>query len=47
MPHYAESVVTRTPAIALSVAALSTVTYAFMKRRERAMGAGEIEIEEE
>ena len=38
VPHYAESVVTRTPAIALSVAALSTVTYAFMKRRERSDG---------
>jgi formate dehydrogenase iron-sulfur subunit len=47
VPTYAESVVTRTPAIALSVAALCTGTYAFMKRRERNMGAGEIEIEEE
>jgi formate dehydrogenase iron-sulfur subunit len=47
VPHYAESVVTRTPAIALSVAALSTVTYAFMKRRERNVSHDEIEIEEE
>ncbi len=47
VPIYAESVVTRTPAIALSVAALCTGTYAFIKRRERNTGAGEIEIEEE
>jgi formate dehydrogenase iron-sulfur subunit len=52
VPMYAESVVTRTPAIALSVAALCTGTYAIMKRRERNMGrdashGDEIEIEEE
>jgi formate dehydrogenase iron-sulfur subunit len=56
VPIHAESIVTRTPAIALSVAALCTGTYAFMKRREGNMGHDEapsgaghavIEIEEE
>lgn len=51
VPIYAESVVTRTPTIALSVAALCTGTYAIMKRRERNMGHDgahdAIEIEEE
>jgi formate dehydrogenase iron-sulfur subunit len=47
VPRYAESVVTRTPAIALSVAALSTATYAFMRRRERGIDHTEIEIKEE
>jgi formate dehydrogenase iron-sulfur subunit len=52
VPVYAESVVTRTPAIAISVAALCTGTYAIMKRRERNMGhdashGDVIEIEEE
>jgi formate dehydrogenase iron-sulfur subunit len=47
VPVYAESVVTRTPAIALSVAALCTGTYAVMKRRERNLGHDQIEVEEE
>ncbi len=51
VPHYSEQIVTKTPTIALSVAAVSTATYAFLRRRERGMGDGaltssEIEIEE-
>lgn len=47
VPAYAESVVTRTPHIALSVAALCTGTFAFMKRRERNTAHKEIGVEEE
>lgn len=47
VPVYAESVVTRTPHIALSVAALCTGTYAFMKRRERNTAHEQTGAEEE
>lgn len=46
VPHYAEQIVTKTPTIALSVAAVSTATYAFLRRRERGLDSGAVEIEE-
>jgi formate dehydrogenase iron-sulfur subunit len=50
VPRYAEQIVTRTPTIALSVAAVSTATYALLQRRERNREGVEthetIEIEE-
>lgn len=45
VPHYATPIVTKTPTVALSVAAVSTATYAFLRRRER--GHDQIEAEEE
>ena len=46
VPRYAEQIVTRTPHIALSVAAVSTVTYAVLRRRERRLEDDTIETEE-
>ncbi len=46
VPRYAEQIVTKTPTIALSVAAVSTATYAFLRRREHGLEHGAIEIEE-
>ncbi len=46
VPVYAEQVMTKTPTIALSVAAVSTVTYAVLRRRERGLEHETIEIEE-
>ncbi len=43
---YSTPIVTRTPTIALSVAAVSTVTYAVLRRRERGREHDTIEIEE-
>lgn len=47
VPKYSTPIVTRTPTIALSVAAVSTVTYAVLRRRERGLEHEMIEIEEE
>jgi formate dehydrogenase iron-sulfur subunit len=46
VPRYAEQIVTKTPTIALSVAAVSTVAYAFLRRREHGTDEDTIEIEE-
>jgi formate dehydrogenase iron-sulfur subunit len=46
VPRYAEQIVTRTPTIALGVAAVSTATYAFLSRRERSLERDMIDLEE-
>lgn len=46
VPHYAEQIMTRTPTLALGVAAVSTATYAFMRRRERGLEHHQTEAEE-
>jgi formate dehydrogenase iron-sulfur subunit len=47
VPRYSEGIVTRTPTIALSVAAVSTATYALLRRRERGLDDETIKVEEE
>jgi formate dehydrogenase iron-sulfur subunit len=37
VPHYAEQVMTKTPAVAAGVALFSTAAYALLKRRERGL----------
>jgi formate dehydrogenase iron-sulfur subunit len=46
VPHYAEQVVTRTPAIAAGVALFSTAAYTFLRRREERLEAVGVSGEE-
>ncbi len=45
VPKYSTPIVTRTPTIALSVAAVSTATYALLRRRERGLEHHTVEID--
>lgn len=46
VPHLSTPIVTRTPTLALSVAAVSTATYAILRRREHGLEHKTIDIEE-